>query len=62
VVEYDVPDREGDANDGLIALCATRDGSPEEAKRIATFLAEQLRDYDDRYVEMPAPLATPGQV
>jgi hypothetical protein len=36
------------------AACAVRDGSPEEARRIATFLTEHLRDYDDRYAETPA--------
>ena len=43
------------------AACVVRDGSPEEAARIATFLAEQLRDYDDKYAKMPAPLAAPGE-
>jgi len=43
------------------AACAMRDGSPEEAARIATFLTEQLRDYDNKYAEMPAPLAAPGE-
>lgn len=43
------------------ASCALRDGSPEEASRIGTFLAEQLRDYDNKYAQMPAPLAAPGE-
>jgi hypothetical protein len=43
------------------AACAVRDGSPEETGRIATFLAGQLREYDDKYAEMPAPLAAPGE-
>ncbi len=43
------------------AACAVRKGSPEEARRIATFLTEHLRDYDDRYAEMPSPPAAPGE-
>jgi hypothetical protein len=39
------------------AACALRAGSPGEAHRIAAFLAEQLRVHDERYAEMPAPLA-----
>jgi hypothetical protein len=43
------------------AACAVRDGSPDEAQRIAAFLTEQLRVHDERYAEMPAPLAGPGE-
>jgi hypothetical protein len=43
------------------AACAVRDGSPDEARRIAAFLTEQLRLQDERYAEMPAPLAAPDE-
>lgn len=43
------------------AACALRQGSAEEARRIAAFLADQLRLQDERYAEMPAALAMPGE-
>ena len=43
------------------AACAVRDGSVDEAKRIAAFLTGQLRVRDKRYAQMPAPLAAPGE-
>ena len=43
------------------AACSVRDGSPAEARRIATFLTERLRDFDDKYAEMPAPPSAPGE-
>ena len=43
------------------AACAVRDGSPDEARRIAAFLTEQLLVQDERYAEIPAPLAAPGE-
>jgi hypothetical protein len=36
------------------AACATRDGNPEEAKRIADFLNEKVRKHDKNHREMPA--------
>jgi hypothetical protein len=43
------------------AACAGRDGDSDEARRVGAFLAEQLRAYDDRTAEMPAPLAAPAE-
>jgi hypothetical protein len=43
------------------AACAVREGSPDEARRIAAFLVDQLRAHDERYAEMPARLAAPGE-
>ncbi len=43
------------------AACALRLGSSDEAHRIAAFLAELLRVHDERYADMPAPLAAPGE-
>lgn len=43
------------------AACAAHNGSPEEAQRISTFLTDHLREYHERYAEMAAPLAEPGE-
>jgi hypothetical protein len=43
------------------AARAADSGSPGEAGRIANFLVEHLREYDERYAEMPAPLVAPGE-
>src|SRR6185437_8381587 len=43
------------------AACAARDGSRDEVQRISCFLVDQLHRHDQRYVEMPAPLAAPGE-
>jgi hypothetical protein len=43
------------------AACAARDGSADEAKRIAAFLSGQLRVRDKLHARMPAPLAAPGE-
>ncbi len=43
------------------AACAANSGSPGEARRIANFLLEHLREYDERYADMPAPLSSPGE-
>lgn len=36
------------------AVCATGEGDPKEAQRIADFLAEKIRKHDERHREMPA--------
>src|SRR5207248_6495889 len=43
------------------AVCATRDGNPKEAKRIADFLNENVRRHDENHREMPARRQPPGQ-
>lgn len=43
------------------AACALRDGSADEAKRVAAFLTGQLRVRDKLHARMPAPLASPGE-
>jgi hypothetical protein len=43
------------------AACAARDGAFDEVRRVAAFLTDQLDAYDDRYAEMPVPLAAPGE-
>ena len=43
------------------AACAAHHGAAEEVQRISGLLTEQLRLHDERYAEMPTPLAAPGE-
>lgn len=43
------------------AACAARNESSAEAQRIGRFLADRVSEHDQRYAEMPAPLAAPGE-
>jgi hypothetical protein len=43
------------------AVSAARQGSTDEPNRIAAFLTGQIRLHDERYSEMPAPRAAPGE-
>ena len=43
------------------AVCAARNGSANEVQRISNFLTDQVNLHDERFAEMPAPLAGPGE-
>ena len=43
------------------AACAACNGSRDEAQRVAQFLADRVNEHDQRYAEMPTPLAAPGE-
>lgn len=43
------------------AACAARSGSRDEVQRIAGILVGRVNEHDQRYAEMPAPLAAPGE-